>query len=580
VSYELTANGAQPLSNGDPERRTAATAPHFARLRLIQNAGLVALFVLLSFVVLFWQLGVPTFWDPDEAHYAETTREMISTGDWWAPYYNELPFFDKPILFHQLQGAAMVVFGSTELGARIVPALAGLGLVLITFWFASRIGGRDTGIVAALMLIASPGVFALARYAILDSLFTMFLFGGAAAVAIAALQDRPGLQWIGYVGVALAVMVKGPIALVLCGLAFTLALAMSTQVRRRLLGLRWLTGLCLVVLLPLPWFVYMYFRFGDMFIQGYVLDENLRLYASRRFGNQPTFYFYFRILAAGLLPWTGLVIGRLFDDIRAAVKGERVDAVELLLWSWIASVVGFFTFSTFKLDHYVFPAAPALCVLCARAWFDVRSARLSPRHAGSRIGLHLVGPLVVAIGIGCGYFLVARLELPRATIVIPIALTLGGAALTALANVRGGLPPRAPWIVLIALLVSYAGIVAFVMPALDRRKAVDDMAAWLASRADANAPIATYRLDRWNPAFRFYVNRHVTFLQSPAEARAFFDSTRPFYCLMRKPAYDEFIAQGTPLRVVLEREGIWATSGRALWRESIPTTRFVIVTTP
>jgi 4-amino-4-deoxy-L-arabinose transferase-like glycosyltransferase len=54
----------------------------------------------LLFVVLFWRLGVPTFWDPDEAHYAQTSRELIDTRDWLAPYYNQGPFFDKPILFH------------------------------------------------------------------------------------------------------------------------------------------------------------------------------------------------------------------------------------------------------------------------------------------------------------------------------------------------------------------------------------------------------------------------------------------------------------------------------------------------
>jgi 4-amino-4-deoxy-L-arabinose transferase-like glycosyltransferase len=30
-------------------------------------------------------LGEPTFWDPDEAHDTETSREMIATGEWWAP---------------------------------------------------------------------------------------------------------------------------------------------------------------------------------------------------------------------------------------------------------------------------------------------------------------------------------------------------------------------------------------------------------------------------------------------------------------------------------------------------------------
>jgi hypothetical protein len=39
------------------------------------DAALTVLATSLVFVVLFWRLGTPTFWDPDEAHYAETTRK-------------------------------------------------------------------------------------------------------------------------------------------------------------------------------------------------------------------------------------------------------------------------------------------------------------------------------------------------------------------------------------------------------------------------------------------------------------------------------------------------------------------------
>jgi len=47
----------------------------------MHDAGIGVLGAALLFVVLFWRLGTPTFWDPDEAHYAETSREMIATGD-------------------------------------------------------------------------------------------------------------------------------------------------------------------------------------------------------------------------------------------------------------------------------------------------------------------------------------------------------------------------------------------------------------------------------------------------------------------------------------------------------------------
>lgn len=553
----------------------SASAPSPAR-----TVALAAFAAVLVFVVLFWRLGEPTFWDPDEAHYAETTREMVATGDWLAPHYNQQPFFDKPALFHQLQGAAMLVFGPTEFAARLVPALAALALAATTVWFGATMLSAETGALAGLLLIACPGVFGLARYAILDTVFTAFVFGGAALTTVAALRDRPRLQYPGYVLIALGVLVKGPLAVVLCGLPFLLAIAVSADLRRPLLGLRWVIGLAIVVALSAPWFIYMYLRFRQDFVDGYVLDENLRLFVSSRFANQPGFWFYFQILAAGLLPWTGVLVGRLIDDLRAVRRGERLDGFETLLWAWTVAVVGFFTFSTFKLDHYVFPAAPALCLLLARAWTDLRAHHLSPRHAAARVGLHLVGPLLVAIGLGCGYFLIARLTLPRLAFAVPVALTVAGAALTVLVNVRGAHPPRAPWLVLCAMLVTYVGLIQFVMPALEHQKVVDDMARVVAGRVQPGDRIASYRLNRWSPSFRFYVGQHMTFLEDPAAATAFFRSAEPFYCVMRREAYDEFVAQGARLDILAEREGLWATSGRALWRERTRLARFVIATKP
>jgi 4-amino-4-deoxy-L-arabinose transferase-like glycosyltransferase len=541
------------------------------------DAAVTVLSIVLLFVVLFWRLGTPTFWDPDEAHYAETSREMIATADWTAPFYNEEPFFDKPVLFHQLQGTFMRLTGDPEFGARLVPALAALGLVAITVWFGTVTVSGDVGLVAGLMLAACPGVFGLARYAILDTLFTMFMFGGAACLAVAALHDRPRVQWLGYLAIALGVQVKGPIALVLCGLTMLLLLAVSSDLRRRLLALRWPLGLVIIGAVSAPWFVYMYVRFKDGFVNGYVLDENFRLFAGSRFANQPGFWFYFQILAAALLPWTGLLIGRLVDDIRAWRRGEGVDGVETMLWAWTVAVVGFFTLSTFKLDHYVFPAAPALCLICSRAWADVRANQMAPRHHASRMGLYLIGPILVAVGLGCGYFLMARLELPTGAVMIPVVLTLSGAALSALANVRRALPPRIPWLVMVALISTYVGLILYVLPALEERKVVPDMAHWVAERAAPEDRIASFRLNRWTPTYRFYVGRHTTFLETPEEADAFFKDPRQFYCLMRRNAFDEFVARGIPLRVLYEREGMGATSGRALWRTYTPLVRFVVV---
>ena len=50
-----------------------------ARRQHAHDAALGLLAATLVFVALFWHLGTPSFWDPDEAHYAQTSREMAAT---------------------------------------------------------------------------------------------------------------------------------------------------------------------------------------------------------------------------------------------------------------------------------------------------------------------------------------------------------------------------------------------------------------------------------------------------------------------------------------------------------------------
>jgi 4-amino-4-deoxy-L-arabinose transferase-like glycosyltransferase len=533
------------------------------------------------FVVLFWRLGEPSFWDPDEAHYAETSREIVQTGDWLAPYYNEQPFFDKPILFHWLQAAAMEVLGQTELAARLPAALAALGLIGVTAWLGARLASADTAVIASLLLATNPAMFGLARYAILDTAFTLFLFAGAALVSVAALSDRPRLQWFAYVSIAIAILVKGPLALVLCALPFGLTLLLSREARARLLGLRLTSGVALVLVLALPWFLYMWWRFRGAFVDGYLLDENIRLYAADRF--TPTasssVWFYFRVVAAGFVPWTAVIVGRLYDDFRVAWRRDgTLEPIDVLLWSWTLAIIGFFTFSRFKLDHYIFPIVPTLCLLCARAWVDVRDRPTDARHAGARLGFRLVGPLLLIVAVVGGYLLVVRLALPAPAIVVPIAVGLAGLSLTSSVTVGRQRLPSVPWVVLGAITVTYAGLVLWALPALEQRKVVPDVARWVATHASSTDRVSTYRLNRWNTAFRFYVDRHVAMIDAPDEALAMFAGTEKFYCTMMASAYDEFVARGAPLRILYEREGMLATSGRVLWRRQVPLARFVVVT--
>jgi len=116
-----------------------------------------------------------------------------------------------------------------------------------------------------------------------------------------------------------------------------------------------------------------------------------------------------------------------------------------------------------------------------------------------------------------------------------------------------------------------------VIPALEQRKVIPDLARWVVAHAGDEVRIATYRLNRWNPAFRFYVGRHTLLIDDPRHAEELFRGRTPFQCVMRRAAFQEFVAAGIPLRVLYERDGMWATSGRVLWRRRVMPEQFVVV---
>src|SRR5260221_3240194 len=204
-------------------------------------------------ITYFWRLGYPSFWDPDEAHYAETSREMLAAHNWLVPLYDGQPFFDKPVLFHWLQMLSFWLLGASEFAARLVPAVAGLVLLGCTAWLGVELFTIDAGELAALMLAVLPATFALSAYAITDMLFTTFIFGAAALLAVAALNNKPRLQYPGYGLIALGGLTKGPVALALLGLAFVLSLVFAPAARSRLLSLRWREGALAVLVCSLPW---------------------------------------------------------------------------------------------------------------------------------------------------------------------------------------------------------------------------------------------------------------------------------------------------------------------------------------
>src|SRR6516165_2127320 len=81
--------------------------------------------------------------EPDEGRYAQIPREMLEAGEWIVPTLQGQPYLDKPPLFYWLVMLGYAGFGYHDWAARLIPALALHGSVLLT-WFLGRrlVGGR------------------------------------------------------------------------------------------------------------------------------------------------------------------------------------------------------------------------------------------------------------------------------------------------------------------------------------------------------------------------------------------------------------------------------------------------------
>lgn len=343
------------------------------------------LFALLALcgVLFFWQLDAYSLFNHTEAKQAEIARQIWVRHDWLTPYYNGEIYFDKPILLHWLIALGFPLVGVNEWAVRLPSAIAATVLILATWAFVRHFAGNRVGFLAATMLAANPFTFTLGRTGQHDMLLTCLM---SLALYSWYYGYATGKTW-GYLGffgaIALAVLAKGPLALVLSSLILLVFLIWTGEWRKVLRRMPWRWGLLLFGGILLPWYGLMLRANGWTFLNQFVGYNNVDRFLSPNLQQSAPWYFYLLLLAVGFFPWNGLLPGAVMRrlgvrSLRPAYWQGRSPASQLLLFTtlWLVVVVSFMSVAATKLPWYVFPALPALAYLCARTW---ESQLLKPR---------------------------------------------------------------------------------------------------------------------------------------------------------------------------------------------------------
>jgi 4-amino-4-deoxy-L-arabinose transferase-like glycosyltransferase len=536
------------------------------RLRRMQFMLKAGGWIILCWIVVFWRLGYLPLLDPDEAHYAEITREMMSAREFVVPLLNGEPLIDKPVLFHWLQAGSFQILGQTEFAARLPSALSALLLFIVTYWCGFRLFGRDTGERGALLLATIPATFALSNVGVFDMLFTVCLFGALAALCVSVVDRKPALQYLAFLLVAGAVLTKGPVAIVLLSITAIICL-LHPATRAATLRLRWAQGAAIVLAVAAPWFLVMWKKFGPQFIDQYVLYNNVSLFGRPLYRANRYPLFYGRVFLTAFLPWSPILLARIADMVRSRTPIRDMAFGEFVLFAWVVTVIGFFSLSWFKLDTYIFPAAPAVCLLAAHAWQQARDG--GPERSWVRRSLVAISIALALGGIGIWIFLFRlNLPIPSYAVVLPLSLIAGGVAMTVQILRSGWRPPAFGLALVVPLICAYATIVAAGFPVIDQTRPTPQIARWLAQVSPGSTePVALYRLERWKSSLRFYAGRPVVTVENAEDLQRFLDEHPTGRVVLTERDVTRLSETGIFLTTVYTRNAVIGTEGRGLRRQ-------------
>jgi len=317
--------------------------------------------LLIACLTFFLGLGRQAITDADEAYYAEASREMVESGDWLTPHFNYVDRWQKPVLYYWLTAAAYLITGPTEFAARLWSALAGLGLVLLTWYAGLRLTARDDAAwLAGAITATSYGYFAMARMALPDLPLAFCITLGIWM----ALERR--WAWAG-AAAGLGFLMKGPVALVVPGLVL-LPIWWREGTFKTLRVRDIIVAAALFAIIGLPWYGAMLLQHGAAYFESFFIGDNLERFATDRFNEPRWFWFYIPIVIGGLFPWAVYLLCASFRGARGIVTRTRTLTREdwrLLLWA--AMPLLFFSVAVGKQPRYILPVLPPLAIMLARS---------------------------------------------------------------------------------------------------------------------------------------------------------------------------------------------------------------------
>lgn len=352
-------------------------------------------------------LGGVHLFDWDEINFAEISREMLITREFFRVYVNFLPFWEKPPLFFWLQALAMQGFGVGEFAARLPNALCGMVTLVLVYNIGRRLYSHRFGLVWALTYFGTVLPFLYFKSGIIDPWFNLFIFTGLYYFILFYWKKEkfgPDLrrsQWyylfLGGFWIGMGTLTKGQAAYLIAVL--TLGVYWVTQRFRLYIGvLHFLFFTLSATLVTLTWYGLETWKNGTWFIEEFNRYQ-YRLFSTPDAGHKGFPGYHFVVLLIGCFPASVFAL-RSFGRMPAEQFRYRDDFRRWMKYLfWVVLIL--FSIVKSKIVHYSSMCYFPLTFLAALAVDKILAGELQLSRP-LRAGLWAIG----------GMFILATVALP------------------------------------------------------------------------------------------------------------------------------------------------------------------------
>lgn len=310
----------------------------------------------------FINLGGHPIYILDEAKNAGAAREMFVNNNWIVPTFNGELRADKPPLHYWFMLISYKIFGVSAFSARFFSALFGVLTILSTFHFTRKFVDQKVAILSAFVLSAAIFFVQEFHLAVPDPFLIFFVSFGLFNFYEFYKNNKSIKGWIFYISLGLGILAKGPVAILLPGLAILFFLVVKKDLNwKTLKRLNPFFGGILSLSIATPWFYLVHKATNGEFTKGFFLEHNISRFSSEMEGHGGLPFVTWAFVLLGLLPFSFFIIQSFIFSWKQRKSND------FILFSLLISIVFvlFFSISFTKLPNYPMPSYPFIAILIA-----------------------------------------------------------------------------------------------------------------------------------------------------------------------------------------------------------------------